>query len=102
MGGTTAADFQVALHEDFHCLLVAKLPHFPFSRDCISVWKRTNWVLGKEALERGAIDEEDVEATMWASIPPDERLPYDVAAPCLQHLLTQEKSRRPLRQKRSK
>lgn len=91
-GRTTSADFQVALNEDFHCLLVSKLPRFPFSRDCISVWKKTTWVRGKEAVEGNLIDEQDVEATMWSSIPPDERLPCDVAAPCLQHLLSGPKS----------
>jgi hypothetical protein len=39
---------QVELAKRFHCLLVAELPRFPFSRDCISVWKRTRVVLGKE------------------------------------------------------
>lgn len=48
-GRTSSADFQVQLAENFHCLLVADLQHrFPYSRDTISVWKRTVRVEGKE------------------------------------------------------
>lgn len=54
-GRTTSAEFQVALAEEFHCLLVAEIPRFPFSRDCISVWKRTRWVEGKD----GAVESEE-------------------------------------------
>lgn len=51
-GRTSSADFQVALAEDIHCLLVKRLPRFPFSRDCISVWKRTQWVRGKQSAQK--------------------------------------------------
>lgn len=128
-GRTSVADFQVALNEEYHCLLVASLPRYPFSKDCISVWKRTQWVAGKDASLEGCEegdgdddgddddgvdvaaklaadptdpggekvadedegedeDEERERASLWASIPPEERLPTDVAAPCLQHLLS--------------
>jgi hypothetical protein len=46
-GRTTNSQFQIQLMQDFHCILLAELPRFPFSRDCISVWKRTKIVPGR-------------------------------------------------------
>jgi len=124
-GRTTGSDFSVALAESFHCLLVAGLPRFPFSKDCITVWKRTVFVPGKSAMLQSDSEEEEKEEVppqkqkkgsakanqdnhsddsddegeddeeaeeeeqgdSWASIPPEEMLPVDVAAPCLAHLL---------------
>ena len=102
-GRTSGADFQVALMTEFHCVLVSELPAFPFSRDCLTVWKRTTWVRGKESIEKemnlGANRENDdndnskedrsvgEEDDAWASIPPNERLPVTRAAPELQFLL---------------
>ena len=121
-GRTTGSDFSVALATSFHCLLTASLPRFPFSKDCITVWKRTVFVPGKSALlgdddstddvqestnkkqskkqkqEESEDEEEDGEGSdneesdeededCWASIPYEERLPEDRAAPCLAHLL---------------
>jgi len=44
-GRTSSAEFQVALTEGFHCLLVCRLQTtYPNSRDCISVWKRTKFI----------------------------------------------------------
>lgn len=48
-GRTTGSDFSVAFAEQFHCLLVTSLPRFPFSIDCITVWKRTIYVPGRSA-----------------------------------------------------
>lgn len=48
-GRTTCSQFQVSLLEYFHCILVAELPCFPFSKDCITVWKRTVFVPGRSA-----------------------------------------------------
>ena len=45
-GRTSSSDFQVTLSEQFHCILSASLPRFPFSRDHITVWKRTKWIHG--------------------------------------------------------
>lgn len=109
-GRTTGSDFSVALAESFHCLLTASLPNFPFGKDCITVWKRTQFVAGKSQLlgdgeedgsdskegaqqgkggeegsEQGSEDE--AEEDSWAAIPAEERLPTDRAAPCLAHLL---------------
>lgn len=147
-GRTTGSEFSVALAESFHCLLVASLPRFPFSKDCITVWKRTVFVPGKSAMlsssdseeeeeevevsqkrvekgqgkgqqrassrkdsdsssgegssnsEDNEGDEEDEEeesevdgeeeGDSWASIPPEEMLPVDIAAPCLAHLLRRQ------------
>ena len=109
-GRTSSADFQVSLMQEYHCVLVAELPAFPFSRDCVSVWKRTEWVRGKESIEKemgmstdgedeggqgvdGEGDEDDEEDDegeeddAWASIPSAERLPVDRAAPDFQFLL---------------
>jgi hypothetical protein len=44
---SSSAEFQVALQESFHCLLVAQLHiTLPYAKDCISVWKRTKYVRG--------------------------------------------------------
>jgi hypothetical protein len=99
-GRTTGADFQVQLMSEFHCILVAELPTFPFSRDCITVWKRTEWVRGRESIDKeynevedNVSDEEEEQGEAeeqddaWAAIPPSERLPVTRAAPDLQFLL---------------
>ena len=97
-GRTSSAEFQVSLMTDFHCVLVAEMPAFPFSRDCISVWKRTEFVRGKESIVRelddsaetnddesevGSVEEDDA----WASILFSERLPVTRAAPDFHYLL---------------
>lgn len=91
-GRTTSSEFNVQLAEEFHCLLTARLPRFPFSNDCISVWKRTKWVEGRqhddeEDGEGDAEEDSEDNRNYWASIPREERLPLDRAAPLLQHLL---------------
>lgn len=95
-GRTTSADFQVSLKENFHCLLTASIPSYPFSRDCISVWKRTQWVQGKDiALAEMDPSEPAAEPSVrtgggedyWAAIPLEERMPTDSACPKLAHLL---------------
>ena len=54
-GRTSSAEFQVSLAESFHCLLLAELSlRYPDSRDCISVWKRTNFISGKEVPQLGS------------------------------------------------
>ena len=96
-GRTTGSDFSVALAESFHCLLTASIPRFPFSKDCITVWKRTQFAPGKSVVlaenhsedndNDNGNDNGDEEEDCWASIPPEEVLPEDRAAPCLAHLL---------------
>ena len=47
-GRTSSGEFQQSLSSTFHCLLVANLKaRLPWSRDCISVWKRTDYVQGR-------------------------------------------------------
>ena len=42
---TSSAEFQVALQEQFHCILIANLElKLPYGKDTISVWKRTKYV----------------------------------------------------------
>lgn len=92
----------MALMSEYNCVLVAEMPAFPFSRDCISVWKRTEWVRGKESIEMemnedNDDDDEDNEGgedgdkeeqdDAWASIPSSERLPVTRAAPDFEFLL---------------
>ena len=48
-GRTSSSDFQVMLSEQFHPLLIRNLENrLPYSKDCISVWRRTRYVKGKE------------------------------------------------------
>ena len=112
-GRTSSSDFQVALSEEFHCILSASLPRFPFSRDYITVWKRTKWIHGMTYLiiiilctsyvsyyillhlrylilpymigKDHAITGDDED--LWAQIPVNERIDYTIAAPCVAHLL---------------
>jgi len=71
-GRTSSADFQVSLQESFHQILVCELLNrFPYSRDCISVWKRTQMVVGKEHAEyidnTGGNEPEVIKATKSSS-----------------------------------
>jgi hypothetical protein len=77
-GRTSSADFQVTLAETFHPLLIAELvDRFPYSRDCISVWKRTEFIKGRDdSLSKRdkeiecSVDEKDnsVDSVEFASI----------------------------------
>jgi len=40
-GRTSSSDFQQRLYADYHCVLTLPLESFPFSRDFLTVWKRT-------------------------------------------------------------
>eukprot|EP00597_Dinobryon_sp_UTEXLB2267_P012606 CAMPEP_0170108522 /NCGR_PEP_ID=MMETSP0020_2-20130122/6619_1 /TAXON_ID=98059 /ORGANISM="Dinobryon sp., Strain UTEXLB2267" /LENGTH=128 /DNA_ID=CAMNT_0010333255 /DNA_START=569 /DNA_END=955 /DNA_ORIENTATION=+ len=75
-GRTSSSGFAVQLAQDFHCVLSASIPRFPFSYDCITVWKRTKYVPGRGEGE-----------DFWADIPLHERRPVDIAAPEYQELL---------------
>lgn len=96
-GRTSTSEFQVALAEDFHNVLTVQLPSFPFGRDYLSVWKRTEYVdIDEEDYSRSLSflnprsedDEENAEegADCWADIPEDEQI-TDFAAPAFQKLL---------------
>lgn len=78
-GRTTASQFQISLCTEFHCVLIYRLPNFPFGNDHLTVWKRKNWVPGRS----GKKDDR------WADVPPELRLPsVPLAAPAFAHLLT--------------
>ena len=48
-GRTSSSEFQVTLCQSFHCLLVCNLEiSLPFGKDCISVWKRTQYVQSRD------------------------------------------------------
>lgn len=124
-GRTTSSEFQIQLMEDFHCLLIVDLPRFPFSKDTLSVWKRTTFSPGKSFYippSSNVVNEDSFEASVlsgdpgvlemienksgsnnessgednesidenideWAFIPLEERLPTNLAAPCMLQFL---------------
>jgi len=87
-GRSSSMDFQQHLAASFHCLLKAKLPNWLHVRDTISVWKRSE--ICPIVFAADSEDEDDAEEddeVEYRHIPVSERLPVDVAAPCLAHLL---------------
>ena len=86
-GRSSAPEFQQRLAAEYHCLLKAALPNWLHVRDTISVWKRSQTCT--MVFEGDEEDDESDEEIEYKYIPPNERLPQDVAAPCLQHLLLQ-------------
>mmetsp|Transcript_124675 Transcript_124675/g.360678 ORF Transcript_124675/g.360678 Transcript_124675/m.360678 type:complete len:435 (+) Transcript_124675:144-1448(+) len=85
-GRSTSAEFQQRLSSDFHCLLKVELPNWFHTRDTISVWKRSSISTLVFAAEDEDDEDEEVE---YRHIPQNERLPTNLAAPCLAHLLPQ-------------
>ena len=78
----------------FHPVLIAPLPRWPISKDCIVVFKRTKVcpiVFEKDPDDPDDQDDDDDddddEQDYWADIPHDECLMLECAAPCAQHLL---------------
>ena len=88
-GRSSAPEFQQRLAAEYHCLLKAALPNWLHVRDTISVWKRSQTCT--MVFEGDEEDDESDEEIEYKYIPPSERLPQDVAAPCLSHLLGGEK-----------
>ena len=92
-GRSSSWDFQIELMKSFHCVLKCSLKSsWLHVRDTISVWKRTSLIctIAFAVGDDGECSEEhdgDVEEVDYMHIPSDERLPLDVAAPCMQHLL---------------
>jgi len=88
-GRTTSSEFTVELLESFHCVLSASIPRFPFSKDCITVWKRTRFVEGRKDEQSPLVARciAGPDSNWWVSIPVDERLSEERAAPSTQHLL---------------
>jgi hypothetical protein len=46
-GRTTSSSFQLELMEKFHCIGCFSLPSFPFCNDKLTIWKRTELVVGR-------------------------------------------------------
>ena len=86
-GRSSSPDFQDRLAAEYHCVLKASLTNWLHVRDTISVWKRSETCTIVFAAEGENDEEEEVE---YKHIPVEERLPTDLAAPCLQHILGHE------------
>jgi hypothetical protein len=86
-GRSSSPEFQQRLASEYHCLLKAQLPNWLHTRDSISVWKRSETCAIVFAADEEEDSDEDEEVE-YRHIPLDERLPSDLAAPCLQHLLS--------------
>ena len=85
-GRSSSAEFQERLASEFHCLLCIELPNWLHTVDRLTVWKRSPTTTIVFAGESD--DDESDEEVEYRHVPVEERLPVDVAAPCLQHLLT--------------
>jgi hypothetical protein len=95
-GRSSSPEFQQQLASEFHCLLRVSIPHWLHVRDTLSVWKRSSTCTMVYTADESDEDDhdnkedndnkEDEEVT-YRHIPIHERLPTDVAAPCLAHLL---------------
>lgn len=89
-GRSSGPEFQVRLALEYHCILKATLSNWLHVKDTISVWKRTKTCPIVFAADSDDDDEEEDEEVQYRHIPVEERLPTDVAAPCLAHLLREE------------
>ena len=73
-------------------MLKVQLPNWLHVCDTISVWKRSEtctivFAVDDDEDGNGEEGEEEEEEVEYRHIPPEERLPTNIAAPCLQHLL---------------
>eukprot|EP00934_Nitzschia_sp_Nitz4_P005949 Nitzschia sp. Nitz4//scaffold212_size37733//19087//20241//NITZ4_007734-RA/size37733-processed-gene-0.35-mRNA-1//1//CDS//3329542025//5939//frame0 len=82
-GRSSSPEFQQRLMGEFHCILQIALPNWVHTRDTLSVWKRSERIT--MVFEGDDSDDEEID---YRHIPSDERLPMDVAAPCMAHWLT--------------
>mmetsp|Transcript_3880 Transcript_3880/g.7449 ORF Transcript_3880/g.7449 Transcript_3880/m.7449 type:complete len:322 (+) Transcript_3880:168-1133(+) len=83
-GRSSGSAFQQRLASEFHCILKASMKNWLHVNDTISVWKRTELC---SIVFQGEDEDESDEEVEYRHIPVDERLPMDVAAPCVKHLL---------------
>lgn len=94
-GRSSSCDFQDYLNTYFHCLLNVRIPNWIHVNDTLSVWKRSElcavvYADDDEEGEKSLADNDDIseeDIAQYKFIPVDERLPVDVAAPCVCHLL---------------
>ncbi len=89
-GRSSSPEFQQLLASEYHCLLKVGLPNWFHTRDSISVWKRSTIstiVFAADDDDDDDTSEQEDEEVEYRHIPRDERLPINLAAPCLAHLL---------------
>mmetsp|Transcript_37875 Transcript_37875/g.64675 ORF Transcript_37875/g.64675 Transcript_37875/m.64675 type:complete len:477 (+) Transcript_37875:26-1456(+) len=95
-GRSSSNEFQQRLAGEYHCILKMKLQNnWLHVRDTLSVWKRSETCCmafaNDDGEDDGDEDDED-EEVYYKYIPPEEVLPIDLAAPCVAHLLSSNKS----------
>ena len=93
-GRSSSWKFQVELQKSFHCVLKCRLRSaWLHVHDTITVWKRTTvictmvFAAGDSSDDENGDDNGVDEEVQYKHIPLEERLPMDVAAPCMQRLL---------------
>lgn len=89
-GRSSSSHFQERLASEYHCLIRVALPNWLHVRDTISVWKRSERCSVIFAADSDDSEDEDEEVA-YRHIPGDERLPVDIAATCVSHLLKKPK-----------
>ena len=88
-GRSSSSQFQERLAGEFHCLLKASLPNWLHVRDTVSVWKRSERcsIIFEGEVDPDTQEKEEDEEVEYKHIPVNERIPVDLAAPCVEHLL---------------
>jgi len=86
-GRSSSPEFQQRLASEFHCIAKIHLPNWLHVRDSISVWKRSE-ICQMTFVDDDDEEQEGEEIIEYRHIPPDERLPQNIIAPCMAHLLT--------------
>jgi len=84
-GRSSSAEFQERLAAEFHCVLCVELPNWLHTMDRLTVWKRSKTTTIVFAADED--EDESDEEVEYRHIPVEERLPVNIAAPYLQHLL---------------
>jgi hypothetical protein len=95
-GRTSALHFQERLMTEYHCIMQVSLLNWLHTSDTLTVWKRstdTTTIVFSSTIgdtdnnEKEEKKSEEDDGVEYRHIPMEERLPIDVAAPCVQHLL---------------
>mmetsp|Transcript_21598 Transcript_21598/g.40948 ORF Transcript_21598/g.40948 Transcript_21598/m.40948 type:complete len:421 (+) Transcript_21598:147-1409(+) len=97
-GRSSSKEFQERLAAEYHCILKMKLKNnWLHVRDTLSVWKRSEMCClvfggddddkgGKAGSDASSSSGSGVEEAYYKYIPPEEKLPENMAAPCVAHL----------------
>lgn len=87
-GRSSGPQFQERLASEYHCILKVRLKSWLHVRDTLSVWKRTKTC---SIVFTGEDENESSEEIEYRHVPMNERLPVDLAAPCVPaHLMKEE------------